>query len=73
MEEFINNIITFVSQLDPILKIALIGLFTILDILIIINFVKKLGKGDKLKLNIVNILLFIICSGILIFLSIYSF
>ncbi len=73
MEEFINNIITFVSQLDPILKVALVGLFAILDILIIISFVKAMGKGDKIKIKVVTVLLFIICSGILIFLSIYSF
>ncbi len=73
MEELINNLITFVSQLDPILKIALIGLFAILDILVVISFVKSMGKGDKIKIKIVTVLLFIICSGIIIFLSIYSF
>ena len=73
MQEFINNIITFVSQLDPILKVALVGLFAILDILILRSFIKTMGKGDKVKIKVTTVLLFIICSGILIFLSIYSF
>lgn len=74
MEKFINDLITFVSQLDPILKVALVGIFALFDILILISFIKTFAnKNNKLKIKIATVLLFVICTGIIVFLGVYSF
>ena len=74
MEKFFNDIVTFIAQMDSYLKIAIVALLAIVDILLIRAFVKNLSnKDNKPKIKLVNILLFVIVSGILVLIGMYGF
>ena len=74
MEKFFNDIITFIAQMNPYLKSFIIALLAILDILILIKFIKNLSnKDNRPKIKLVNILLFVIVSGIIVLIGIYGF
>lgn len=72
MDKFFNDIQTFISSMNIMLKISIIALLAILDLLILRDFFKSAIK-DKLKIKIVNIILFVIISAMLILVAIYSF
>ena len=74
MEKIFNDIITFIAEMNIYLKSAIIALLAILDILLLKQFIKNLSnKDNKNKIKIVNILLFVIVSGIIILIGIYGF
>ena len=74
MEKFFNDVITFIAEMNVYLKSAIVALLAILDILLIMAFVKNLSnKDNKPKIKLVNILLFVIVSGILILIGMYGF
>lgn len=74
MEKFFNDIITFIAEMNIYLKISLVALLAVLDLLILRAFVKNLAnKDNKPKIKVVNVLLFVIVSGIIVLLSIYGF
>ena len=72
MDKFFNDIQTFISSMNIMLKIAMIALLVILDLLVLRDFFKSAIK-DKLKIKIVNIILIVIISAMLILVCIYSF
>lgn len=74
MEKFFNDIVTAIATMNNALKISIIALLAILDMLIVIAFIKNISnKSDKPKIKFVNVLLFIIVSGIIVLFSIYGF
>lgn len=74
MEKLFNDIVTFIAEMNIYLKAAIVALLTILDICLIIRFVKNLSnKDNKPKIKLVNILLFVIVSGIIILIGMYGF
>ena len=74
MEKLFNDIVTFIAEMNIYLKSAIVGLLAILDICLIIAFVKNLSnKDNKPKIKLVNILLFVIISGILVLIGMYGF
>lgn len=74
MEKLFNDIVTFIAEMNIYLKGAIVALLTILDICLIIRFVKNLSnKDNKPKIKLVNILLFVIVSGIIILIGMYGF
>lgn len=74
MEKFFNDIVTGIAQMNYYLKISIIALLAILDILLLISFIKTISnKSNKPKIKFVNVLLFIIISGIIVLFSIYGF
>ncbi len=74
MDKFINDIITGIAQMNSVLKITIVALLSVIDMLILIAFIKNLSnKNNKPKIKVVNVLLFIIISGIIVLFSIYGF
>ncbi len=74
MEKFFNDIITGIATMNNALKISIVALLAIFDMLIVIAFIKNISnKGNKPKIKFVNVLLFIIVSGIIVLFSIYGF
>ena len=73
MEKFFNDIQTFIAQMDSLLKLVIVVLLTVIDLLIIRSFVKSTNKDKRPKIKIVNLLLFLICSGLLVLIAVYSF
>lgn len=74
MNKFINDIITGIAQMNSVLKITIVALLSVIDMLILIAFIKNLSnKNNKPKIKVVNVLLFIIISGIIVLFSIYGF
>ena len=74
MEKLFNDIITFIAEMNIYLKSSILALLSILDICLIIAFVKNLSnKDNKPKIKLVNILLFVIVSGIIILIGMYGF
>ncbi len=73
MEKFFNDITTAIATMNIYLKISIIALLTILDIFILRAFISNIAKGDKPKIKIVNILLFVIVSGLLVLICTYGF
>ena len=74
MEKIFNDIITFVYQMDIVLKISLIAMFSILELLLIRSFIKNLAnKDNKPKIKILNIIFIVIMTALIIFISVYGF
>ena len=74
MEKFFNDIVTGIAQMNSALKISIVALLALIDILLLIAFVKNISnKNNKPKIKVVNVLLFIIISGIILLFSIYGF
>ena len=74
MEKFFNDIVTFIAEMNVYLKTAIVALLAIVDILLIRAFVKNLSnKDNKPKIKLVNILLFVIVSGIIVLIGMYGF
>ncbi len=74
MEKLFNDIITFIAHMNVYLKSAIIALLAIIDILLLKSFIKNLSnKDNRPKIKIVNILLFVIVSGIIILIGVYGF
>ena len=74
MEKFFNDIITFIAEMNVYLKSSILALLTILDVVILTAFIKNLSnKENRPKIKVVNILLFVIVSGIIILIGLYGF
>lgn len=73
-EQLFNSIITFIATMDNALKISIIALLSILDILLLREFIKNIAnKNNKPKIKFVNVLLFILVSGIIVLFGVYGF
>ncbi len=74
MEKFFNDIITGIATMNNALKITIVALLAIIDMFIVMEFIKNISnKSNKPKIKFVNVLLFIIVSGIILLFSIYGF
>lgn len=47
MKQLYNNIVTFLFELDPIVKVLIVGLLCIFDIFIILKIVKTHANAKK--------------------------
>lgn len=73
MERFYYNLITFLGQLSPIMKILIVGLLTIFVILTVVDIVKTHVNKTKPVFKPMKFIVLAILVAITIFLSIHMF
>ena len=72
MEKFFNDIQTFISTMDSVLKFAIMALLITLDMLVFKSFLRTTNK-DKFKFKLIYPLLFVLITGLLVLFAIYTF
>ena len=71
MKVFFNNVITFINNLEPILKVLIVGMLLIIDILCVVQIVKTHVNPKKFVLKIGEFILLAIFLAITIFVLIH--
>ena len=73
MEEFYINTITFISQLDPLVKGLIVGILLMLDVLCIKTIIKDHVNAKKPTFKIGQYILLIVLIALTIFICIHAF
>lgn len=71
MKVFFNNLITSINNLDPLVKVLIIGLLLILDIMCVVQIIKTHVNPKKYVLKISQFLLLAILLAITVFFCIH--
>ncbi len=71
MKVFFNNLITSINNLDPLVKVLIIGLLLILDIMCVVQIIKTHVNPKKYVLKISQFLLLAILLAFTVFFCIH--